>query len=647
MTDKSSPMDFEGPLSRRNRTVRGLALCSFHRVRRELHFGMAGRGLLGFDESVIPVARYLDHVNEISRAPLASAFEDAASNGSDIEIYHNFCRPDGRVLAVRTSLQHSGSQENDWSSGAVEVLSRAESGFENFVDVNSCLIEATSDAVVLVDADARIISFNAAAEEVFGFSNEEACGQPLDLLIPVVARSAHQRFFQEFLKDPKAGRMMGSRREVMGMRRNGEEFPAEVSIAHFDSDGYTLAAAIVRDISMRRQSEVELEEARRRAEHASEAKSRFLVQMSHEIRTPLNGMLGMAEVLHPIIVDPDQREMVETILESGETLLALLNDVLDLSKISSGKLVLEHAPFLPADLARKLQSAFRVKAEAKGLAFSVITNVGSHDRRIGDMLRIVQILFNVVSNAIKFTEAGEVTVFISAETNEPLQIEVRDTGIGMSRTVIDRMFDEFEQADASTTRKFGGTGLGLSIVKGLVDLMEGEITVETEPNLGSTFKVTLPLAQAVASLEAPVHDVSEDRFQVLRGRHALVADDIATNQLVTCAILDALGVTYEVANNGLEAVQITMAEHFDFIMLDIQMPEMDGVMALEKIHRVASEMGYKPPPAVAVTANAMPEQVSSYIKNGFAACLPKPLSLNTVGKALTLILSGSTEQCGG
>jgi len=639
MTTNSVCAERRPSQSHRTQIVSGLALFGFNPARHELRFGFAGRTLLGFDQDVVSVARFLEHVGERFRAPLASAFENATTHGSDAEVTHDFWKPCGELLTVRTSLQPPGPGRNDWCSGAVEILSRSDNRVEPLADIYSALIEATSDAIILVGADSRIRSFNPAAEAMFGFTSAEVCGQPLDVLIPVAARHTHQKFFQEFLETPKTGRMMGNRPEMMGLRVNGEEFPAEVSIAHFDVNGQTLVAAIVRDISLRQQRERDLEESRRRAELASEAKSRFLAQMSHEIRTPLNGMLGMAQVLDQLVVDPDQREMIETIQESGETLLSLLNDVLDLSKISSGKLVLEDAPFLPADLARRLQSALRIKAEAKGLAFSVLVNVGAQDRRIGDTLRIMQILLNMVGNAIKFTEAGEVSVLISAERNAPLRLQVRDTGIGMPRAMVDRIFEEFEQGDTSTTRKFGGTGLGLSIVKGLVDLMQGDISVETEPGVGSTFTVALPLPEAKTFKPAEKRRLSTDKSNVLLGRHALVADDIRTNQLVICAVLDALGVTYDVVDDGLAAVQLATTTDYDFMMLDIQMPGLDGVMAFDEIRRLAAQAGRTPPPAVAVTANAMPDQVESYLESGFAACLPKPLHVGKVEETLARILS--------
>ncbi len=251
----------------------------------------------------------------------------------------------------------------------------------------------------------------------------------------------------------------------------------------------------VADVTDQYHYEAELKEARDRAEQANAAKSQFLANMSHEIRTPLNGVLGMAEVLHDSLNDPDKRHMAAAIRDSGEILLSILNDLLDMAKIESGKLSLEMRPFRPSDLAERIDSLYSTQADQKGLAFDVMVSSGAWRKRLGDAHRVQQVLQNLVSNALKFTAKGEVRLLLS-DQDDTLIIEVQDTGIGMTPEQVSRIFDEFSQADNSVTRRFGGTGLGMSIVRHLVDMMQGRIEVESKPDVGTKVRVRLPLPLA-------------------------------------------------------------------------------------------------------------------------------------------------------
>jgi len=362
--------------------------------------------------------------------------------------------------------------------------------------------------------------------------------------------------------------------------------------------------------------------AKQRAEEANRAKSQFLANMSHEIRTPLNGVLGMAEVLAATVTDEHHRRLVATIRDSGELLLNLLNDILDLSKIEAGKLTLEEGSFLPSELAKKVDSLHRHRAAEKGLHFDVVCGDGTERHRTGDPHRVLQILHNLVSNAIKFTETGAVRIRLDAGPGEPVSIEVSDSGIGMSDAQIERLFDEFVQADSSMTRRFGGTGLGMAIVKRLVDAMGGTIDIDSTLGSGTTLTVLLPLDEA----EAPRTSVSDEAEPVLPpALRILAADDNRTNRSVLHAMLTRLGALCTVVGSGREALEAHAKREFDVILLDIGMPEMDGVETLRTLHRHDAETGRTSPPCLAVTANALAHQISHYRRVGFSGHIAKPI----------------------
>ncbi|MFC3182870.1 PAS domain-containing hybrid sensor histidine kinase/response regulator [Cypionkella sinensis] len=373
-----------------------------------------------------------------------------------------------------------------------------------------------------------------------------------------------------------------------------------------------------------------LQEALIRAEEMSRAKSTFLANMSHEIRTPLNGVLGMAEVLADTVVEPIQRQMIDTIRKSGETLLTVLNGILDMSKIEAGKMALELAPFVPLELIRQAESIFTIAAEEKGLAFEVLATAGCDKPRLGDAHRLMQVLNNLLNNAFKFTERGSVTLKFSCRSGKPVQIEVSDTGIGMGETQLARVFESFEQADGSMTRRFGGTGLGLSIVRELVTLMGGEITVDSTPEVGSVFRITLPLAEVDAA-PAPQAKPKSDHLQEdgLAGVRLLCADDNATNRLVLSEMLGRTGAVVTQVENGQEVIAAWQAAldrgtPYDLLLLDITMPVLDGMSALEQIRSIESARELPAVLAVAITAHAMPSQIADYLIGGFDSHLAKP-----------------------
>jgi PAS domain S-box-containing protein len=381
----------------------------------------------------------------------------------------------------------------------------------------------------------------------------------------------------------------------------------------------------LQNITDRKASERALVQAKEEAESATRAKSAFLATMSHEIRTPLNGVLGMAQAMAMGEVTDQQREHLEVIRQSGESLLAILNDVLDLSKIEAGKLELEQAEFDISEVARGAHGTFAATAQAKGLDFELEVERGARGVYRGDSVRVRQILYNLVSNALKFTETGGVKVVVGRRDKQ-LSISVADTGIGIAPEKLASLFQKFEQADASTTRRYGGTGLGLAICRDLAELMGGTIDGASTPGEGATFTVELPLKRIAASAARAAKPVFEARAPVegLSVR-VLAAEDNGMNQLVLRTLLELVGVEPVIVGNGREAVDAWAREPWDLILMDVQMPEMDGPTATGVIRARERAEGRARTPIVALTANAMAHQVTEYLQSGMDDFVAKPI----------------------
>lgn len=411
------------------------------------------------------------------------------------------------------------------------------------------------------------------------------------------------------------------------------------------ADGEQHVVVSFSDITDELASTARLEEARAKAEEMSRAKSIFLANMSHEIRTPLNGVLGMAEILHGLVTTPEKLRMVATIRQSGETLLTVLNSILDMSKIEAGKMELEVVPIVLTDLLTQVEALHRVKAEEKGLDLQVLLSAGAEVARMGDPHRLTQVLNNLLSNAIKFTESGRVRLKLTARPGKPVTIDISDTGVGMTDAQLSRVFESFEQADGSMTRRFGGTGLGLSIVRQLVLLMGGMITMQSQPGDGTEVRVIIPLAEAAPGALTPPEPEAVLDLAALVGRRLLIADDNMTNRLVLSEMLAQTGVTITMVENGQEAIDAWEKANseqlpFDLLLLDITMPVLDGMRALSAIRDRESNLRLSPVPAVAVTANAMPHQVADYIMGGFDTHLAKPFKRKELLHALKTLLRG-------
>ncbi|HWA62153.1 MAG TPA: ATP-binding protein [Caulobacteraceae bacterium] len=423
--------------------------------------------------------------------------------------------------------------------------------------------------------------------------------------------------------------------EARVFRANGEAVEVAVHVRTLpggERPWSTCIATFVDITAMRRAARAQ-EEATRAAEAANRAKSEFLAIMSHEIRTPLNGVLGMVQAMSREALPDAQRERLEVIGTSGETLLAILNDILDLSKIEAGRLELEDAPFDLAGLARAVHASFADVAGRKGLAFGLDVEAAAHGVWRGDQVRVRQLLTNLISNAVKFTETGSVQVDLG-RGDGGVRLRVSDTGLGIAPERIEHLFDKFVQADSSTTRRFGGTGLGLAICQELCRAMGGTIRVASEVGAGSVFTVDLPLTQvstADAAGEPQRAGADAAGRPTLR---ILAAEDNAVNQLVLRTLLGQAGLEPVIVGNGEEALAAWESEPWDVILMDVQMPVMDGPTATRAIRAREAEAGRAPTPIIALTANAMTHQTAGYRAAGMTGFVAKPIEVSQLFAAL-------------
>jgi PAS domain S-box-containing protein len=499
------------------------------------------------------------------------------------------------------------------------------------------ILDNSSVGITFVRSRLQIWS-NRRMAEMFGYSPTDVAGVSTAVFYP--SQEEYEQFGREAYPVLLRGERFSTERLMrhadghdMWMRMNGQLIdkgkPEAGSIWVFE------------DISAQKATEAELIRAKEAAEAASVAKSQFLATMSHEIRTPMNGILGMAQLaLMPGMSEAEREDCLRTLLDSGEALLALLNDVLDLSRVEAGKVTVDARPFAPETLLADAERLFGHVASAKGVRLSARWHGPAGARYQGDAMRLRQMLTNLVGNAIKFTHAGQVgidaTVLPHDEGSVWLEFAVTDTGIGIAPEQQAQLFHPFTQADSSTTRQYGGSGLGLSIVRGLAQAMGGEVGLESTPDEGSRFWFRVPLEPAsdAASVAAPA---LQPVAAALSGRigHVLVIEDNPVNRKVVAAMLGRLGHATDLAENGRDGVErVISGEAPDVVLMDVQMPEMDGIEATRRIRAWEREQGRPPLPIVALTAGAYPEDRQRCAEAGMNDFLSKPIEFPALQRVI-------------
>lgn len=510
----------------------------------------------------------------------------------------------------------------------------------------------------------RIVYCNAAFTETTGYTEAEVLGKTPRLLQGVDTSLEACAKIRAALVEWKPIEI-----ELLNYHKNGTPFWVELSIVPVaDERGwYTHWISVQRDITDRITAAQDAETRTRIAEDNNEAlrtlandleialdaaeaakltQSAFLTNMSHEIRTPLNGVLGMTQVLLTDELTPTQRERLSIIRDSGNSLLAILNDVLDLAKIEAGRLEIQLTDFDMSSLVAGVCGAFTEQANRSGVSFGFTLADETRGIWRGDIVRLRQILYNLISNSLKFTSKGYVRVSLDFADNGWMRIRVSDTGIGIPASKVDELFSKFYQVDNSITRRFGGTGLGLSICRQICELLGGTISVDTQEGQGSTFTVSLPMEQVrrpASPDDGP--KTSEDAAEGDQGGLApghlrvLVAEDNPVNQLVMRSFLQALSITPVVVVNGNQAVQAWETDVFDLILMDVQMPEMDGITAT-RIIRTAEARSTRPAtPIIAVSASAMTHQVEEYLAAGMDGHVAKPIDAGALFAAMETALA--------
>lgn len=551
-------------------------------------------------------------------------------------------RMNNAFVAVETLSRHL----RDLNRGLEERVAEVTRGLREGRDRLHAILTNVPDGVVTVDERGKVESFSPAAERLFGRTAAEVVGRPLAELLD--AGGAAEALSRLFGGDPgEAGESSRPEMEANGRRPGGRTFPLALSLSRATLNGRPAGVVTLRDVTQRRHAEAALARAKEEAEEAASARAEYLATMSHEIRTPLNGMLGMVELLRATSLDPMQRDYVETINYSGGALLTILDDVLDASRLEAGRLSLDSTVFALQRLVRSVTDLMTPRASAKGLRVRLDLAPDLPPQVVGDPMRLRQVLLNLVSNAVKFTEAGEVAVLVDmqpdGERRGLFRFTVRDTGIGIPEAARDALFSRFAQADASVARRYGGSGLGLFICQRIVGLMGGTIDMFSAPGAGTTFTVAVPLGierrAAAREEDAEIQEVAPLRV--------LLVEDVEVNQRVATAFLRNQGHEVVVASTGLEADRILREDDpFDLVLMDIRLPDIDGTEVTARL-RASGDPVRAETPVLALTANVFPEDIERYLAAGMDGVVPKPIQVEQFRRAVASAVFGRGAEEGG
>jgi PAS domain S-box-containing protein len=534
-------------------------------------------------------------------------------------------RKDNSILFVRIisrAMLYRGRSARLVVACDIQEQAMTEQALQRSNSVLRCVWDSANDAMRLTDQDGNVVQVNEAYTRFTGLSKDQLENRPFWNIYPDERQpGVRARYLERFTK----GQLSGVAEHEITLR-DGRKYRIQLSNSQVQTPQGILILTVWRDVTERKEAEdrlcatlADLRRARQESEAANRAKSAFLANMSHEIRTPMNGILGLAELVLDERNPDTLRAYLQLLKTSAEGLMAVLNDVLDLSKIEANHMSIERVPFSIAECVQSAMMTLHAPARSKGLDLTCKLSPQISPLVWGDPLRVRQILLNLIGNALKFTARGYVHIHVLRE-GDVIRFTIEDSGIGIAPQQQKTIFDPFHQADISTTRNYGGTGLGLSIVAELVKLMDGAIRVESQPGVGSTFhvEVRLPAVAGSPDMPAELHCPAETL-----ALNILVAEDNPVNQLVTSRILEKQGHRVTVVADGHAALDALKRGQFDLVLMDVQMPGMDGLQTTRAIR--AQENADSHIPIVALTAHAMSSDEQAFREAGMDAYVPKPV----------------------
>jgi len=555
---------------------------------------------------------------------------------NDVEPYRLLVQPDGRSIEIRRVLTHTNRIVTTYSD--VTRFKQAEQRIRETEYSFHALLESSHHGC-FVQRNWQLLYANKAFATMLKYDSQDDL-MAIDSLDEFIA-PAHITRLWGYAEQRKRHGNAPREYEYEAVCKDGTLIPLQQAVSLINWEGETAFFCSVVDMTTHKQTERKLIEARLHTEQIARMKSEFLANTSHEIRTPLHGILGTVELLRQTDLKQQQQQYADVIARSGETLLCLIDDILDLSKIEAGKLQIIPAPFDLKQLLQDCQALFVENAARKGLGFHLLweNNDRIPKQLNGDIQRLRQVVLNLLSNAIKFTDQGEVSCSVQEVRRDKqriwYRIAVKDSGVGIDKVKLPQLFDHFSQLDSSATRRYGGTGLGLAICKELVHLMGGEIGVDSTLGQGSEFWFELPLGLSTASAQRPPNAAEQIEAKArisatgATGRRLkiLVAEDNPVNQELVKAMLSNLRHTYQIAENGEQVLQLLQQQSFDVIMMDCQMPQMDGFAATRAVRRrEAAQQSTKPVPIIAMTASAFKDDQEQCLAAGMNDFLAKPFS---------------------
>jgi PAS domain S-box-containing protein len=501
------------------------------------------------------------------------------------------------------------------------------------------IVESSDDAIISKDLNGFITSWNQSAERIFGYSASEAIGRHISFLIPTDRANEEEGI----LTTLKTGLRI-DHFETVRRHKDGHLINVSLTVSPIkDRNGHIIGASKVsRDISERLKSDEALREMSRK-------KDEFLANMSHELRTPMNAVIGIASILKDIDGVPNHvRKLIDTLKFSANNMMDLVNDLLDFSKIEADAFGLENVEFSLSEQIGKVVSVLAVKAEEKGLALRTHFSPSADRHFLGDPLRLNQVILNLLSNAVKFTDKGAVDIEVEGKKRADsdivdLLIKVTDTGIGIPENMLENIFEKFTQADSSITRRYGGSGLGLTISKAIVEKMGGNISVQSQLGKGTSFIIELPLVSVISSEDQETLEISSSIKEAVN-RDVLLVEDYEPNILVASTMLENLGFNYDIARNGIEALRAFAKRNYDVILMDIQMPDFDGLEATRRIRQIETIHGISRTPIVAVTAHVREQDKAACLEAGMDDFLPKPFDSMHLGQKIRNFMSAEKQR---